>query len=151
MNVTVSLNHQNRTWNASFLVGGALGIYWFVMFVMTHLPPEMLLRGISSADELMADGGDKLLHFAAYAGLTFLFACWLWTRGTDNRRVTYLSLIAPGLYAVLDELLQIPVRRMADIMDCCADWAGVLAGFACFLLAKNLVRQFGGDASSAEA
>ncbi|MBD3672608.1 MAG: VanZ family protein [Planctomycetaceae bacterium] len=117
---------------------------------MTHLPPEMLLRGISSADELMADGGDKFFHFAAYAGLSFLFACWQWTRGASDRRVISLSLIVPGLYAVLDELLQIPVRRMADIMDCCADWGGVLAGFACFLLAKTLVGQFGGDASSAE-
>lgn len=151
MNHIVSLHRQNPVRNLLLVVGAALGVYWIALFIMTHLPPEILLRGISSADELMADGGDKLMHLIAYSGLTFLFASWQWMRGADDRRLIRLSIIVPGLYAILDELLQIPVRRTADLMDCFADWGGVLTGLACFLLARAIVSQLGGYVSSAEA
>jgi len=91
------------------------------------------------------------LHGIAYAGLTFLFASWQWMRGADDRRLIVLSLIVPGLYAIFDELLQIPVRRTADLMDCFADWGGVLAGLTCFLLTRIIIGQIGGRVSSAEA
>jgi len=132
-------------------VGAALGVYWFALFLVTHLPPEFLLRGFSSSEQMLADGNDKVVHLIAYAGLAFLFASCQWVRGIDDRRLIRLTLLIPGAYAIIDELLQIPVRRTADVMDCLADWCGVLLGLGCFLLAKIVVTQWGGRASSAEA
>lgn len=151
MNSIVPLNRQNPIPNLLLAAGAALGIYWFALFLATHLPPELLLRGFSSSEQMLADGNDKVIHLIAYAGLSFLFASCQWLRGIDDRRLIRLTLVIPGLYAILDELLQIPVRRSADVMDCLADWCGVLIGLACFLLARAVVTQLGGRVSSAEA
>lgn len=151
MNSIVPLNRQNPIPNLLLAVGAALGVYWFALFVLTHLPPELLLRGFSSSEQMLANGNDKVMHFIAYAGLSFLFAFCQWLRGVDDRRLIRLTIVIPGLYAILDELLQIPVRRSADVMDCFADWCGVLIGLACFLLTRTVMTQLGGGVSSAEA
>jgi len=122
------------------MMGAALGIYWLVLFVFTHLPPELLT---SSANRMMADGGDKTLHCVAYAGLSFLFAGWMWMRDRVDRSLIGVTLLVTGLYAIVDELLQIPVRRTADVMDVFADWCGILIGLGCFLLVKMTWSQWG--------
>ena len=141
---------ENSYRNLLPFVGAALGIYWFALFVMTHLPPEMLRWGVSSADQMMADGGDKVLHFVAYAGLAFLFASWQWMRGASDLRLTKLTIITLFSYAIIDELLQSLVSRTADIMDAGADWIGVLIGLSLFFLTKAALTCFSNRVSSAK-
>ena len=113
------------------------------LFVMTHIPPEILFSHFSSADEYLDEGGDKLMHLLAYAGLAFLFASWLAFRGVADQRLWKITAISLCGYAIVDELLQIPFRRTADIVDCLADWAGVALGFLCFLAIRLLVDRLG--------
>jgi VanZ family protein len=40
---------------------------------------------------------------------------------------------------VIDELLQIPVNRTADIYDVCADMVGCVIGLAAFVLTRRLM------------
>jgi len=89
----------------------------------------------------MAEGGDKVMHLVAYALLAFLFASWLGMRGMEDRRLALRTLGILAIYAVLDELLQIPVRRTADVVDCVADWLGIVVGFASFLLVRAILTQ----------
>ncbi len=102
-------------------VGLALGIYWGSLFVATHMPlPE---------DILAVRGSDKVAHFGAYAGLGFLLGWWLLLRvRSAGRRVLFTAFLILLGWAVVDELLQIPVNRSADILDCLADWAGAACG-----------------------
>lgn len=123
--------------------GTALTVYWIALFVMTHLPPELVSRILfnffSSGDEVLEEGGDKTMHLVAYAGLAFLLASFLWIRGVEGIKRWKVTFIVLGVYAIVDELLQIPFRRTADVRDCIADWVGVAIGYCCFLLARLLI------------
>lgn len=124
--------------------GLALAVYWIGLFVATHLPPEMLSQVLFSfftaGDEYLEQGGDKTMHLLAYAGLAFLFSWWLWIRGVEEFQLWTLTIVVPAGYAVIDELLQIPFGRTADLGDCLADWAGVVVGTICFLAARFSTR-----------
>lgn len=106
-------------------VGVVLVIYWVQLFVLMHIP---LPRGLD-----VRPGMDKLVHFGAYTGLAFLLGLWIlaYTRDKPGRRWKYqvLAIVGLLLWAIVDELLQIPVNRSADVYDCLADWLGVVAGF----------------------
>lgn len=129
--------------------GTVLAVYWLTLLVLTHLPPEILSQillsfsFLSDGDEYLEQGGDKTMHLVAYAGLAFLFTLWLWIRGVDELRLWKLTIFVLGGYAILDELLQIPVRRTADVGDCLADWAGVTIGSVCFVAARVLIDRLG--------
>lgn len=102
------------------LVGLALAVYWIALFVGTHIPlPEF---------EELPKSSDKAMHFAAYAGLSFLIGLWISARRALTVRIYVLVFAATVVYAVLDELLQIPVGRSCDVLDILADWAGSLIG-----------------------
>lgn len=135
--------------------GTALAVYWIALFVMTHLPPEMLSRLLfnlfSSGDEVLDEGGDKTMHFVAYAGLAFLFTSFLWFRGVEEFQRWKLTFLVLGSYAIIDELLQIPFRRTADVRDCIADWVGVAIGSCCFLMARWLIDRLGLRQTPAQA
>ena len=83
------------------------------------------------------------MHLLAYAGLAFLFTSWLSFREVEIHRLWRITAVTLGGYAVLDELLQIPFRRTADVGDCIADWAGVAVGYLCFLAARLLIGRLG--------
>jgi VanZ family protein len=107
-----------RRWLSLLVLG-----YFIALFVGTHIPrvPQGLTPGLS----------DKHLHFLAYGGLALLIAA----RSSFSRRMTWrhhalLWLIIAG-YGALDELLQIPVGRDAEV----ADWLMDIAGAATGLLA----------------
>lgn len=107
------------------LSGIALGVYWVALFLSTHLPHP--------PGEEYIQGNDKQLHFMAFLGLTFLLVTWLTFRnGFEVRQYLYAAVIA-AVYAVVDELLQIPVGRHADLWDAVADWTGVGLGLAAHL------------------
>jgi len=103
-------------------VGWAVVLFWGAMFVGTHIPMPRL--------EGVPQHSDKLLHFAAYAGLSFLLGLW---RALSHGMsfADYAKVFgATAVYAVFDELLQmIPaLNRDGDIDDAAADGAGSIAG-----------------------
>ena len=105
--------------------------YWALIFVGTHLP---------SARMPHLHASDKLYHFVAFAGLSFLL-CW----AIPSSRVSWgkILVVAASIglsYAVLDELTQqfIP-GRSCDIWDVAADAVGVLIGLVAYTIARVLV------------
>lgn len=112
------------------------------MAVATHIPVEwMIWRGLD-AGRLMEKGGDKLMHLIAYAGLGFLLCFWIASRGRFSFSAVKAIAIVCILYAILDELLQIPVGRSADLMDCVADWTGAGLGIMLFALLFRIAALF---------
>jgi len=109
----------------------ALGCYWGLLFLGTHVPANRLLSQIGH--------NDKLIHAAAFAGLSFLMA---WALPTNPNRPMQNVLWAAAIgfaYAPLDELLQIPVGRTADWRDVLADWIGVFLGLTVYTLSRAYV------------
>ncbi|MFY8200362.1 MAG: VanZ family protein [Pirellula staleyi] len=97
----------------------ALGCYWVLMFISTHVPASALPRVAVS---------DKIIHAVAFAGLAFLLAWAIPTNLGRPLRNVFLAGLIGTLYASLDELLQIPVGRTADWQDFWADCVGILFG-----------------------
>jgi hypothetical protein len=104
-----------RPWLSLAAIG-----YFVALFIGTHMP--RLPTGIS------AGLSDKHLHFLAYGGLAFLLAA----RAACSRPVTARILVKLwlllGVYGALDELLQIPVGRDAEILDWVMDVTGAASG-----------------------
>ena len=80
----------------------------------------------------LPSGSDKVIHFLAYLGL----ACLLGLFRGPEKWVSSFVIIA--IFAVADELLQIPVGRSCDVADGLADWLGAAVGTA---LAAGLYRR----------
>jgi VanZ family protein len=101
-----------------------LAIYWFSLFLATHL------SRVPAAVE--AYGSDKWYHFGGYAGLSFLLvARTAFVRSLSTRVIVGVVAIV-ALYAGVDEISQIPVGRDADIADWYADVAGAAVGLFAF-------------------
>ena len=107
--------------------------YWVALFIGTHVPLDL--------DEDLPRGSDKLAHFAAYAGLAFQLGLLLAVTGPLKLRQYALVAAVTGVYGVLDELLQIPVGRTADVHDLLADWAGIGLGLAVLFILHRAVAQ----------
>ncbi|QDU97442.1 VanZ family protein [Lignipirellula cremea] len=106
-------------------------LYWFALFVATHLP------NVSSP--LRVQHSDKLLHFTAYLILAFLAVVVLntpdWSRW--KRYALIFGLLAA--YGAIDELFQLMVPgRTADVWDWLADMAGAGCGLALFIAVRAL-------------
>lgn len=91
----------------------ALIVYWAALFVATHVP----LRG-----ELRHFVGhhDKAIHLVAYCGLAAL--C-----GLSAPQWGVWAVVLPS-FAVVDEVLQVFVRRHASVLDWTADVVGIVLG-----------------------
>jgi VanZ family protein len=109
----------------------ALG-YFVAMFWGTHTPkpPPSLTEGFS----------DKHLHFVAYGGLAFLVAARLGCSRALTRRHYVRLWLAVATYGALDELLQIPVGRDADVVDWLMDVTGAAMGLAAVALVGRWLR-----------
>ena len=101
----------------------ALVLYFVMMFTATHIP---------TVPSQLAEVSDKLMHFLVYAGLGFLLCLYRATRQPASWKDAGIVLGIGSIYAVLDELLQIPVGRHCDAMDWLADTIGILIGIAAF-------------------
>ncbi len=102
----------------------ALAGYWAALFVSTHIPMPDL------GD--LPKNSDKIMHFVAYAGLSFLIGFrWSFGRGL-TRQIAARVFAITAAYAVVDELLQtIPVlHRTGDVYDVLADCCGSLIGLS---------------------
>jgi VanZ family protein len=107
----------------------ALACYWVLLFTLTHIPTNRLMSLFRISD--------KLVHLAAFAGLSFLLA---WAIPTNRQRMMDNVLLAGALgllYAGFDELLQIPVGRTADWFDFLADGAGIVLGLSFYTLIRS--------------
>ena len=101
-------------------------VYWCLMFAGTHMP---------KVPDALEQVSDKTLHFLAYCGLYVLLVI----DAVARRRVSGKLLIGfaalCAVYGIVDELLQIPVGRSADVRDWLADMRGVLTGIVVVFVA----------------
>ena len=105
------------------LIRAALVVFWIALFASTHTPPE----------KLIAVGAlDKSLHLASYLILAFLSAFATSTRHSLRLRSYLVLFLLIAAYGVIDELLQIPINRTADVVDWAADVTGGMIGLALF-------------------
>lgn len=110
----------------------ALVCFWTALFIGTHIPTIPQQLDVVS---------DKQLHTAAFAGLSFLVALASAARGHFSLyRVPVLFLVIV-IYAAVDELLQIPVHRHADVRDWMADTLGTVIGFTSFAMLRLLAEK----------
>jgi VanZ family protein len=102
--------------------------YWLLIFVLTHVPAGHFPQ--------KALGVDKLAHFTAYLGLTFLVALCVRLRyGISVQTVCWILALVLA-YGALDEITQAMVPgRSTDASDWLADALGAAAG----LLSLELV------------
>jgi VanZ family protein len=112
----------------------ALTIYWIALTAATHAPVTVLHQV-----QEITRWNDKLLHFAAFAGLAFLLA---WAIPTNPQRRSLNVVVAAFVgvsYAAIDELTQIPVGRTADWADFSADLSGILAGLIVYVAMREIL------------
>jgi len=102
----------------------ALGCYWVLMFISTHIPANAVPH-LHVSDLHVSD---KFVHAVAFAGLAFLLSWAVLTNHSRPLRNVFLAGMTGIIYACLDELLQIPVGRTADWNDFWADCLGILFG-----------------------
>ena len=114
-----------------WLIRGVICGYWCCMFLATHLPVERAIEQVPASD--------KQLHFAAYGLLGLLLPFWSQGVRSDRDASDRLRLaVRRGMrligilwvYAIADELLQIPVGRSAEFLDWMADAIGAVFGVA---------------------
>lgn len=111
----------------------ALVFYWIALFVGTHIPLHA---------NVLPGGSDKWVHFFAYAGLSFLLAFWWSTSQKLTIRHLRRLFAVVAVYAVLDELLQYPVNRSPELLDCLADWIGAVVGLGTLYWARSKLSRF---------
>lgn len=113
--------------------GRLLAMYWLAMFIGTHV------KLADSVDIFQIR--DKVVHFAAYAGLAFLAAAFQRSRKGE---VGWLDLAAIWLlaagYGLFDEITQTYVGRTCDPLDWLADLAGAATGLIAFLAHRSYQR-----------
>jgi VanZ family protein len=111
---------------------GLFAGYLLALFTGTHLPMEVV--------SLPGDQSDKLVHFAAYAGLAWLLAmAWESSTGRLNGRHLWFAWLAIVGFAAIDEVTQLFVHRDADPLDWLADAVGAAVGLWVFLLVRRVL------------
>lgn len=115
----------NSPSNGGWRWGWILAVYWIAIFTATHLPPRTPI--------LPGGNLDKVAHLTAYALLAFLIASyWQSSAGWLGREHFLWIVVICSLYGIIDELLQIPVGRIASVFDWIADVLGAFLGVAAF-------------------
>ena len=97
-----------------------LGIYWPLIFWLTHIPVPDIAR--------QSGMSDKTMHVLAYFALTFLvwFAVSPYHKVRFNKLKPWLVLIGILCYGIIDEYLQGRVGRSVDRMDLAANLFGAV-------------------------
>lgn len=129
----------SRRWLRVLLLG-----WWVLIFTATHtpIPPPAGAAAVP----------DKSIHFGMYAVLGALLVLWEGWRVRMSWRRCGASLGILAAYAVVDELLQIPVGRSAEWLDGAADLLGGAAGVSMAAVAQWLwLGATGGWVAPAEA
>lgn len=97
----------------------ALGIYWPVIFWLTHIPIPQIAR--------QSGMSDKTMHLIAYFVLAFLvwFTVSPYEKVRWHRKKPWIVLAVILAYAALDEILQGRMGRSMDMLDFVADLFGI--------------------------
>jgi VanZ family protein len=97
----------------------ALGAYWGVLFMLTHIPH------VPPPPGELNDKGSHFLGYGGLAGAMFIAAWANWPRATG---LWWKVLIACAAYGAVDEWLQaLPfIRRDCELNDWFADVGGTL-------------------------
>jgi VanZ family protein len=103
-----------------------LPLYWLVLAVATHLPVVRIPR---------VAGGDKSIHFFAFAALAFLIT-WALPNILKLRWNLLIGATIAIVYGAIDEFTQIPVGRTADVADWYADSVGAVFGVLVFAVVR---------------
>lgn len=98
-------------------------MYWLAIYVVSHTPVD---------PTLVADSGDKVLHFCGYAGFALLLSMWRTTESGWNFRQAALVLLITVTYGAFDELTQPLFGRFCDSDDWIADQVGALTAVALY-------------------
>lgn len=100
----------------------ALGIYWPVIFWLTHIPVPDVAR--------QSGMSDKTMHVLAYFVLTFLiwFAINPYEKVQWSKKRIWILLAIITCYGAIDEFLQGCIGRSADVMDFVANLFGLILG-----------------------
>jgi VanZ family protein len=102
---------------AGYVLASLLPIYWFILFVLTHVPiPQQLHQS------------DKVAHFTAYMVLSGLVSIFLGLRWGTSLAIPVVAILASALYGALDEYTQQFVNRSTDVVDWVADVLGASVG-----------------------
>lgn len=106
-----------------------LVVIWMILATITHIPVPQSVPEIRHAD--------KVVHLLAYFPLGLLLpVCNI--RGLHSRWGC-IAIIA--VYGILDELLQIPVGRVASVYDWTADMLGAgigaILGWRCICMPQG--------------
>jgi VanZ family protein len=104
--------------------------WWALIFTITHIPIPPPVGE--------ATVPDKSIHFGMYAVLGALLVLWEGWRVRVSWRRCGASLAILAAYAVVDELLQIPVGRSAEWLDGAADLLGGVVGIGSVALVQWL-------------
>jgi VanZ family protein len=109
--------------NKKKLIYIPLGIYWFILLILTTLPGKDLPKtGVN----------DKIEHLTAYFFLSILLSLTLFFQNKYYKMKKYFAVFSGliiGLYAALDEIHQLFVPgRDCDILDWTADMIGTSIG-----------------------
>jgi len=109
----------------------ALGLFWLALIAATHVPVNLDLHA--------PQGGDKLVHFGAYAVLAFLIATtWQLNAGVLMGRHLFLVWLAAVLFGIVDEVTQTFVGRDCTLGDWTADALGAATGVLAFVFVRRL-------------
>lgn len=112
---------------------GLTAVYWAIIFIVTHLPPQELPAVRVS---------DKTAHFVSYALLSGgLFVSLSLTGLRASRAAVLVLLIAMG-YGAFDEWTQQFVRRSSELDDWLADVGGALVAVGLMWLGRLLISRF---------
>jgi VanZ family protein len=109
----------------------ALPVYWLALLAATHYPRVRIPGEIPSSD--------KMVHFAAFGILAFLFWRFMAARPRPlTAGSVWRAAAALTAYAALDEYTQQFVGRDTDLVD----WFANMAGIACVLAVLEIRRRW---------
>lgn len=95
----------------------------------------ILVLCIMPSENLSGDVNDKLAHFVAFAGISFL---WMWVSKAYLKVIVFSALF--GLVIeIIQGLLPESFHRSYDLMDALADSLGVLIGVALFYVVVKVL------------
>jgi VanZ family protein len=118
-------------------LAGAIGCTVFLTTLLLSSDPWALLGFEPRADEdVFDDSNDKLYHVIGYFGLSISVLC---VGLTKSRRVfTGLAIVAATHAVVIETLQQFFPPRQTDVLDLCANFAGLTLGCGlCVMLRRK--------------
>lgn len=132
---------QRQRWSRARWLALVLGLYWLMIFALTHLPLRSVrIQQVRYLGSLVLNSHllDKVAHAGAFAGLAFLLT-WLGkAAGIRGWKLFAGVLVLAAAYGIFDETTQALVRdRTPDVLDWLADMVGTGLGIVGFVIVRQ--------------